>query len=380
MGRSVPSIRRPLLLALFLVGPMMGLLMGYLTVSALPAGQASPETTRFVFIRAISYWTLWAAMAPIVFFLSARLRFGVHRLILVFTGHMVFSLLFATVHTTLAVAASLILRAAFSGEPIWPPWDLIRSPSRIPLEWELTIYWSLLGMAHALAYSEDARDRAVAAANLEAELARAQVQVLQRQLQPHFLFNTLQSISALIHKDQRAADDMLGKLSQLLRLTLRGGGRAEVALDRELLHTRRYLQIEQTNLGRRLSFTEDIEAGILNAAVPALLLQPLAENAVRHGIAPAAAGGTVRIIGRRSGDDLRLQVIDDGIGLRPGADLDGIGLDNTRQRLRFLYGKHQALTVAENPGGGVIVTVRLPYREIDATNADAREDTKAWLD
>ncbi|MDQ3168972.1 MAG: histidine kinase, partial [Acidobacteriota bacterium] len=368
----MPSFRRNLLLSLLVIGPMMGLLMGYLTVSAYPAGQATTEVTRFVFIRALSYWTIWAAMAPIVFFLTARFRFGVQRLLLVFTAHIVFSLIFATVHTSLAVAASLLLRAAFSGEPVWPPWDLIRSPSRIPLEWELTIYWSLLGMAHALAYSEDARDRAVTAANLEAQLARAQVQVLQRQLQPHFLFNTLQSISALIYKDQGAADDMLGKLSQLLRLTLRGGGRAEVALDRELLHTRRYLQIEQTNLGRRLSFTEDIDPGILHAAVPALLLQPLAENAVRHGIAPAASGGTVRIVGRRTGDDLRLQVIDDGMGLQAGGDSHGIGLDNTRQRLRFLYGDRQALSVAENPGGGVIVTVRLPYREIDPGDVESR--------
>jgi LytS/YehU family sensor histidine kinase len=217
----------------------------------------------------------------------------------------------------------------------------------------------------------------VTAANLEAQLARAQVQVLQRQLQPHFLFNTLQSLSALIHRDQRAADEMLGKLSQLLRLTLSGGGRAEVRLDRELLHTRRYLEVEQTNLGDRLTFHEEVDPEILDAAVPALLLQPLAENAVRHGVAPLAAGGTVRITGRRAGDDLWLQVIDNGMGLTAGADSHGIGLDNTRQRLRFLYGDRQALSVAENPGGGVIVTVRLPYRDLAV---DAREASLAWLD
>lgn len=363
--------RRSLYLTIFVVMTLMGVVMSYSTVRSSP--ELSEFARRFTFVRGMTFWTLWGAMAPAAFYMSARFRFGAGRLPSVLVAHLTASVVFAVIHTTLAVGVALVIRALMRGEPLWPLPIFSQALGRPIVEWELTIYWALVGLAHAMAFSRDAHDRALTSARLEAELARAQVQVLQRQLQPHFLFNTLQSISALIHRDQRAADDMLGRLSELLRLTLRGTNEPEVSLERELLHTRRYLEIEQTNLGSRLRIAEDIGPGLLGAAVPSLLLQPLAENAVRHGIAPLPGGGTVRILARRDGGDLELTVADDGAGLREGPASMGIGLENTRQRLHYLYGDHQSLTVKAAEGRGVTVTVRLPFREAASTRKDVQE-------
>lgn len=374
---------RALFLLLFAIMTLMGVLMSYTTVSDAPPGQLSDFSRRFIYVRGITYWALWGAMAPAVFYLSRRFRFGARRLAAALGAHAVGSLVFALVHSYIAIAVALAIRALMRGEPLWPL-DIFRHPfGRLIIEWEITIYWALAGLAHAIMSARDARDRAVTSAKLEAQLARAQVQVLQRQLQPHFLFNTLQSLSALIHRDQRAADEMLGQLSQLLRLTLRGTNEPEVSLERELLHTRRYLEIERTNLGSRLRLVEDIEPGLLGAAVPSLLLQPLAENAVRHGIAPLPSGGTIRIEACRRGDQLELVVADDGVGLGEGEGRDGsksglgIGLENSRQRLRYLYGDRQSFSFAPNGRRGVAVTIRFPFREMPV---EARREADSWVD
>ena len=366
--------RRFALLWFLLIGAAMGVVMA---VAVIREGGLTGAQRQFVFIRALSYWVLWALMAPLVFRLTAHFRFGAQPFLRVLAAHAVASASFAFVHSTLAVAASLMGRALMRGQPLWPPAQFFPFTERILIEWEMTIYWALVGMAHAIAYSDDARDRAVTAVRLEADLARAEVQVLQRQLQPHFLFNTLQSISALIHRDQKGADAMLGQLAQLLRLTLGVGAAAEVPLERELLHTRCYLEIERTNLGSRLRVTEDVDASILDGAVPSLLLQPLAENAVRHGIAPLRDGGTVHIAGRRVDGFIELDVVDDGIGLAPGAKAEGIGLANTRQRLRYLYGDEQSFSVSDHPDGGTIVRVRLPYRQAPQ---ESLEEAASWRD
>lgn len=368
--------RRYALLWFLLVGTAMGFVMAALTVREY--GDRITDAQRVdLYVRGLTYWGLWALMAPIVFRLVARFRFGVLPFLRAFMAHAFFSAAFAVVHATVAVALILFIRAWLRDQPLWPPSQFFPFSERILVEWEMTIYWLVAGLAHAIAYSDDARDRAVNAARLETELARAEVQVLQRQLQPHFLFNTLQSISALIPRDQKAADAMLGQLAQLLRLTLRAGEAPELPLERELLHTRRYLEIESTNLGSRLTVVEDVDRSILDGAVPSLLLQPLAENAVRHGIAPMRDGGTVRIVGRRADGFIEIDIIDNGVGLRPGAAAGGIGLENTRRRLRHLYADQQSFSISDHPDGGVIVRVRLPYRR---ASEEALEEAATWRD
>jgi LytS/YehU family sensor histidine kinase len=230
------------------------------------------------------------------------------------------------------------------------------------MEWEITMYWALVGLAHALAFRAEIRARALTAARLDAELSQAKLQALQQQMHPHFLFNTLQSVAGVMHKDVEAAERMIERLGGLLRASLRRGDDLVVPLARELEYAGHYLAIEQMNMGDRLQVEQDIPAETLPCAVPELLVQPLVENAVRHGIAPMARGGTVRIVARRDRDMLVLSVIDDGAGLGKASDGAGIALENTRRRLEMLYPDRHAFEIGEGPGGrGVVVEVMLPF-------------------
>jgi LytS/YehU family sensor histidine kinase len=187
------------------------------------------------------------------------------------------------------------------------------------------------------------------------------------QLNPHFLFNAFNSIATLIHTDPRAADDMVGNLSQLLRLALDSADEQEIPFRRELDFLRRYLDIEQARFGDRLRLEEDIAPDVLTAFVPTLLLQPLVENAIRHGLEPQSTPSCVRLNARRDGDRLHIEVSDNGAGLTETTTSDelparaGIGLSNTRTRLRELYGDGQRLTLRNGDAGGCTVEIELPF-------------------
>jgi LytS/YehU family sensor histidine kinase len=227
----------------------------------------------------------------------------------------------------------------------------------------LFFYWLQAGVAHAIVFSARERKRERMAAELERELTRAELDALKSKLHPHFLFNTLHSISALVHLDPDAADRMIARLSELLRQVLVHAATQEVPLSEELHGLRPYLEIEQVRFGDRLCVVENVDKDTLEAMVPHLVLQPLVENAVRHGIAPRAAPGRVTIAARREGDMLRLSVCDDGVGLRAGAGAEtgGLGIATTQARLRRLYGVHQALTLGPSPEGGVATSLMVPF-------------------
>ncbi len=198
---------------------------------------------------------------------------------------------------------------------------------------------------------------------LAGELGEARLQVLRNQIQPHFLFNTLNSISALMHLDVAEAERKLALLADLLRSALAEHGGNEVPLGEEIDFVSRYLEIEQTRFPKRLSVVWDTEPACLDALVPHLILQPLVENAVRHGIAPRSGPGTVRVRSRIEEGKLILEVRDDGVGLSgrvPGRE--GVGLSNTRARLKHLHGAAASLVVGEAAGGGFVATVTLPLR------------------
>jgi signal transduction histidine kinase len=227
-------------------------------------------------------------------------------------------------------------------------------------------YWAILGVAHAINYYQMYRKRELCSSQLEARLALAQLQLLKMELHPHFLFNTLHSISALIHSDAERADRMLTRLGDLLRLTLENSGTHEVCLSQELDFIQTYLEIEQVRFGSRLAIQRQIDPEVLGARVPYLILQPLVENAIRHGIAPYPRPGQVGIGARRVGTMLWLQVWDTGPGLTEGwcngRCKSGIGLTNTRSRLRQLYGEGHAFQLRNANTGGLVVTIELPYR------------------
>jgi two-component system, LytTR family, sensor kinase len=200
------------------------------------------------------------------------------------------------------------------------------------------------------------------AAALQSRLAEARLEALRVQLQPHFLFNTLNSVSSLMYRDLEAADTMIARLSDLLRLTLCGGDEREIPLRRELDLLGRYLDIERIRFEERLRVDLDIDAEAETAMVPPFLLQPIVENAVRHAIAARPEGGRLEIAARLDGERLILSVADDGPGLPEGGGVPGVGLSNTRARLAELYGAAARLDLDDTPGGGLTVTVSLPRR------------------
>jgi signal transduction histidine kinase len=222
----------------------------------------------------------------------------------------------------------------------------------------LVTYWAIVALAHALDYLDRYRDR-------ERQLAQARVDLLKAQLRPHFLFNALNTISAMVHADPRAADRMVSRLSELLRAALASFEEEQIPLRRELELLALYVEIERDRFGERLSVCVDAAPEALDARVPPLLLQPLVENAVRHGFGLDGKPLTVRVAAARAGERLRLEVTDDGGGVKPrpaaGGERTGLGLANTRQRLLNLYGTAQALALESPPGGGTRVRLELPF-------------------
>jgi len=226
-----------------------------------------------------------------------------------------------------------------------------------------TLRWRL---AESLREVEEVRLRE---ARLREQAALAELAALQARINPHFFFNTLNTISSLVEEDPRRAGDIVETLAELFRYTFRAAESRPVRLEEELEFVRRYLTIEQARFGERLRVVRDLSPAALRVLVPGLLLQPLVENAVGHGVAPLRRGGTVRIVARLEGEDLVVEVSDDGRGLPAGSDpiRSGHGLDNVRQRLQTLYGERGRLTLSAGPGGsGTVAAIRIPAPEAAA--------------
>lgn len=236
-----------------------------------------------------------------------------------------------------------------------------------PFQYYLWVFWVIMAVSHAFDYYQKYHERELRASELEKNLAQAKLQALQSQLNPHFLFNTLHTISALMHKDVDAADRMIMKLSELLRLALENTETHEVPLSQELEFLDRYLEIEKTRFRQRLTIDKQIAPETLAASVPNLILQPLVENAIRHGIEKHARPGTILLRAAKQNGELLLEVQDNGDGL-PGGKLarEGIGLSNTRTRLQQLYGNRQKFELQNAGSGGLLARVIIPFHTQDA--------------
>lgn len=226
-------------------------------------------------------------------------------------------------------------------------------------------FWLLVAAALAVDYARRYRERELRSVQLQNQLAGAQLQMLKMQLHPHFLFNTLHAVSTLVHSDPDAAERMIASLSELLRTTLAREQAQEVTLREELEFLAPYLEIEQTRLGDRLAVRTEVGPDTADALIPHLILQPLVENAVRHGIAPRREGGEIEISAARSDGSLRLVVRDNGRGMRSPGQMErpeGIGLANTRARLEQLYGAGQRFEVESAPDRGTRIEITIPFR------------------
>lgn len=244
----------------------------------------------------------------------------------------------------------------------------------------MAIYWMILLGHDGWHYYKRYRDRERRAAELEGQLVRARLDALRMQLNPHFLFNTLNTIAALIHERPEAADRTLTRLGELLRLSLDRSDAQEIPLAQEINFLEHYLEIERARFGDRLDVELDIADDTRSALVPSLLLQPIVENALKHGIEPRVAAGRILIRARRGESQLELTVRDNGSGLpdHPATPVrEGIGLSNTRSRLAHLYGESQSLTLQGAADGGLEVRIHLPFRSASDPGSEPEDATKA---
>jgi two-component system, LytTR family, sensor kinase len=307
----------------------------------------------------LAYWYAPAGLTSAIFRLAYRFPFESARWMRSLAVHAGAAGTFSIVHMLCMVAVRSLL---------WPAMPINASVVQriylMNLDWALMTYSTIVGLSFALGYYRESQRRALIAAQLETRLVEAQLRTLEAELHPHFLFNTLHAISSLVHSSPDAADRMISRLSDLLRITFDRSGAARIPLKEEVEFLQKYLEIEQIRFQDRLSVSYDIEPDTLDAEVPRLILQPLAENAIKHGVSPRSGAGTVRVSSRRVGDALWLEVRDNGVGLSTGARArlgNGVGLSNTRERLACLYGDAQAIEFSDGTDG-LAVRLRLPFQ------------------
>ena len=368
--RARQGVHWPLVL---LVATLLGLVSSALawqfTVSlGRPAG-----TFRSLLILNGTYWYVWALFTPVIVWLSQRFRLEREGLIKAVLVHLPAVAFFSLGHIAAMEGVRWWLITA-EGRPFnW--WVQVRRSALQNFDWEMMTYWAIVGVSHAVLYYRESRERALRAAQLETRLVEAQLQRLQQQLHPHFLFNTLHAISTLMHRDVEAADRTLMRLSDLLRLTLDNLGQQEITLKAELDFVAKYLQIEQTRFTDRLVTRFDIQPEALDALVPNMLLQPLVENAIKHGIARKEGPGHIDITARRDADKLWMEVRDDGVGLTETALValqKGIGVSTTRARLQHLFGAEYRFEFHRQADGLAVVVV-IPWR-VTAESSETLED------
>ena len=310
------------------------------------------------------FWYSWALLAPFIFMLARRFPVIGDQWRTSLLVHLGGCAAFYVIHVGFQVAS--MYTPPF--DHIHPDFmDALRHHTSASIDTNILVYGLVVGIAQAYTYYQQYRQRELRAVQLESELARARLQALKTQLHPHFLFNTLHSISTLMYRDVRAADRMLARLSDLLRLTLESSDAQEVPLQDEVAFVKMYLEIEQIRLGDRLTVDFDIDPALEEALVPNLVLQPIVENAVKHGIAPRSAPGHIDIRAWAEDGQLRLRVSDDGLGLPepPPRLVTGIGLSNVQARLLRLYGDDHHLALRPAEPTGLIVEITLPLRRVE---------------
>ena len=317
------------------------------TTSLTYTSTGRPANWSITFQRSLSEYWLWALLTPAVVWLARRFPIsGPRRWV-----HLALHVALGAGTAALKTIADREIFAMLSGFRMY---FLLST-----LSLQFTIYFAIVAATHGFEYYRRSRERE----QLEARLAEARLQLLSMQLQPHFLFNTLNTIAELVHDDPEAADRMISGLSDLLRRTLDLGDAQEIRLDEELDALSRYLDIQKIRFGDRLRVDIEAPPELRDASVPPLLLQPLVENSIRHGLAARATAGRIQIRVGRKDAMLVIDVLDDGDGAVQEAmgTRRGIGLNNIRTRLETLYGPAATFTISHTAGAGTRVSIEIPY-------------------
>jgi signal transduction histidine kinase len=321
-----------------------------------------------VFLAEWVHFQIWAFFSPLIFWGVWRAPIARPRVLRLVACHAAAGVAVSALHIVpLQMARQLI--SLFIDDRIYMPMTALWF-ARILLN-NLFAYLDVAAIGHAVHFARETRAGQLRASKLEAQLAQAQLQSLKAQIHPHFLFNTLNSVSSLIHRDVEAADRIIALLSDLLRQSLEMPPDALVPLRRDLEFLGRYLEIEKTRFKDRLRLRIDVAPEALDAEVPSLILQPIVENAIRHGIARRSRAGIVEIHARQDSEDLVLEVRDDGPGL-PESGLfagHGVGLANTEARLRQHYPNRYRFELLNHSEGGLVVRMSFPFTAAALTNA-----------
>ena len=311
-----------------------------------------------------SDWLLYALLTPGVFILARRLPIARPHLVSRTLIHIALSIVFSA----LWAGSGTLLKILLQPDVVYKHGVGTFAASWFvgTLPFGCAVYLGMVGVEHAIRYFSEARAREIQLARLAEQLSSARLSALKAQLNPHFLFNALNTITVLMREgDTAGATRVMEQLSDVLRLTLSRNNENEVTLEDEIELVRQYLEVERARFSDRLRPEFDIANDTLFAAVPSFALQHLVENAVRHGIARRSDAGRIAIAARRDGEMLEVTVTDDGPGIAAGAaDAVGHGLANTRERLRTLYGDRASLELTTAPGGGTIARMRIPFHNV----------------
>lgn len=321
----------------------------------------TPPTWGQAILASLALFYVWAALTPLVLWLGRKFPFERHP----FRNPVVHLLLcgpVALLHIWLFQNVSALMRANQQRPPLWALLIGLGATN-------IMVYWGIVAVSQAINYFRKYRER-------EFQLSQAELQNLRTQLHPHFLFNTLNAIAELVHSDPVVADRSIVRLSELLRFSLASEKAREVTLKEEIEFLEKYVEIHKTLMRDRLNVRLSIDPETLDAAVPNMILQPLVENAIKHGISPRPEGGNIEVQARRLDGKLYVEITDDGLGMAEHeADVqDGVGLINTRERLKHLYNDAHTFTLSSSPGRGVTIRISVPFKEAGSNSNDTNAD------
>lgn len=348
--------------------------LGYLFLDASLVSEPIPRRVHGLLVRWVLSLYLYGVAIPVVVVFSSRFPLNNETWKRNILLHLLAAILFTYLHTQLTELLARLFIGPFVPRPPNMPF---RGPLRREIGPGLFIYiirtfslsflfyWFIASASHVFDYYKKLRARELQATQLQSQLASAQLQALKNQLHPHFLFNTLNTISSLVYQDARAADKMIRQLSDLLRMTLTNANVQEVTLREELDFLDTYLEIMQTRYRKRLHVSQEIADEALNALAPNLAIQLLVENAIKHSVEKTAGEGHIRICAKKIDKKVQIKIIDNGPGLQESVEeamQKGMGLRNTVKRLQQLYGERYRLEFENLDEGGLKVVLEVPFK------------------